>query len=329
VNEHDIARILGSGWAEILAGTMLAGPLVVWMLYRLAFPPSGKAARQAGTEMVPIPSEALWLCSRCTSLNLPGARRCYHCLTVRPANQPADVAMVVAADVVEPSRVPWVPVMAPVTPLPVTSLPVASLPVASVPVMSGPVTSVPVMSGPIASMPVTSRPVPVTGVGPLSSLPVASSAPVFEPEPEFRPEPEPVHRAARRPVGVMAKRRRVPVALAMGAEPAAVGLSSDSTGPASDSTGPASDAKPLCPLLRGIGDARIVFMLPQPMPHPDYRCQAGQRPAAIDSGHQAAYCLSAAYRSCERYLALAHRVSGTGVPDAREPDAPARSQLSG
>lgn len=276
MNEHEIARILGSGWPEILAGVMLGGPLVAWVVYRLAFPAQGKAATRAVTGVVRVPHDALWLCGTCLSLNRPGARRCYRCLAVRATTAPADGRVMQARPMAEPTPPSWVAVMAQIAPVPAAG----------------------------------------TQAGHWMPLP----APATPSAPEWvRTAPEPVlagvEQVARPPVGVMAPPRALPVAMAVGGDPA---------------DGSTARSKPLCPLLRGIGDARIVFMLPQPMPHRDYRCQAGQRPVAIESTRQAAYCLSAEYRSCERYVALAHRVSGMDLPEVPETNAAAvRSELSG
>ncbi len=72
---------------------------------------------------------------------------------------------------------------------------------------------------------------------------------------------------------------------------------------------------PACPLLGLVTDPRSHYTYP----HRGHRCFATKRPAATDAQRQAAYCLSTAYPSCDRFRAFTEvgaRTPSRGRPTA-------------
>jgi hypothetical protein len=70
---------------------------------------------------------------------------------------------------------------------------------------------------------------------------------------------------------------------------------------------------PVCPLLGLAADRRSHFTYP----HPGHRCFATEHPATTDARRQAAYCLSAGYAACDRYVARKRSQAGDR-PQARQ-----------
>jgi len=77
---------------------------------------------------------------------------------------------------------------------------------------------------------------------------------------------------------------------------------------------PIHDA-PACPLLGLAADRRSHFTYP----HPDHRCFATEHAAPTDAHRQSAYCLSASFDACDRFLARQRR--GAASDPSRFPTA--------
>lgn len=90
---ESLERAIGVPPAAIVAIVLLAGPTVVWVLYRFVVQPRTSRYDDTGLDL-------LWICERCRSANEVRSGRCYRCGLDREAMASGDLQVVDGVGVV-------------------------------------------------------------------------------------------------------------------------------------------------------------------------------------------------------------------------------------